>query len=429
MSGSKIQAVRGMHDILPDSTPLWRHVENTLVRVIQSYGYSEIRLPVVEKTELFARSIGEYTDIVAKEMYTFPDRNGEQLTLRPEGTAGCVRAGLEHGLFHNQTQKLWYMGPMFRHERPQKGRQRQFHQVGIEAFGLPGPDIDAEMIILCGRLWRELGLSGIKLELNTLGTPEARGKYRDILVDYLDENRGELDEDSQQRLHSNPLRVLDSKNPDMQTLITGAPSIQDHLDSESAEHFAELRTLLDTAKIDYIVNPRLVRGLDYYGKTVFEWTTDHLGAQGTICAGGRFDNLVEYFGGKPVPAIGCAMGMERLTELLDRDTQQPDDSPHAYFILAGDEAVANGFAIAESLRDEIPGLRLRVNHGGGSFKAQFKRADKSGAILALILGQDELANQTVGLKSLREQSEQETVPVAKLPAILKKHLEGHLNLR
>lgn len=418
-----------MHDILPESTPLWRHVENTLVRVIQSYGYSEIRLPVVEKTELFARSIGEYTDIVAKEMYTFPDRNGEQLTLRPEGTAGCVRAGLEHGLFHNQTQKLWYMGPMFRHERPQKGRQRQFHQVGIEAFGLPGPDIDAEMIILCGRLWRELGLSGIKLELNTLGTPEARGKYRDILVDYLDENRGELDEDSQQRLHSNPLRVLDSKNPDMQTLITGAPSIQDHLDSESAEHFAELRTLLDTAKIDYIVNPRLVRGLDYYGKTVFEWTTDHLGAQGTICAGGRFDNLVEYFGGKPVPAIGCAMGMERLTELLDRDTQQPDDSPHAYFILAGDEAVANGFAIAESLRDEIPGLRLRVNHGGGSFKAQFKRADKSGAILALILGQDELANQTVGLKSLREQSEQETVPVAKLPAILKKHLEGHLNLR
>lgn len=418
-----------MHDILPESTPLWRHVENTLVRVIQSYGYSEIRLPVVEKTELFARSIGEYTDIVAKEMYTFPDRNGEQLTLRPEGTAGCVRAGLEHGLFHNQTQKLWYMGPMFRHERPQKGRQRQFHQVGIEAFGLPGPDIDAEMIILCGRLWRELGLSGIKLELNTLGTPEARGKYRDILVDYLDENRGELDEDSQQRLHSNPLRVLDSKNPDMQTLITGAPSIQDHLDSESAEHFAELRTLLDTAKIDYIVNPRLVRGLDYYGKTVFEWTTDHLGAQGTICAGGRFDNLVEYFGGKPVPAIGCAMGMERLTELLDRDIQQPDDSPHAYFILAGDEAVANGFAIAESLRDEIPGLRLRVNHGGGSFKAQFKRADKSGAILALILGQDELANQTVGLKSLREQSEQETVPVAKLPAILKKHLEGHLNLR
>lgn len=418
-----------MHDILPDSTPLWRHVENTLVRVIQSYGYSEIRLPVVEKTELFARSIGEYTDIVAKEMYTFPDRNGEQLTLRPEGTAGCVRAGLEHGLFHNQTQKLWYMGPMFRHERPQKGRQRQFHQVGIEAFGLPGPDIDAEMIILCGRLWRELGLSGIKLELNTLGTPEARGKYRDILVDYLDENRDELDEDSQQRLHSNPLRVLDSKNPDMQTLITGAPSIQDHLDAESAGHFAELRTLLDTAKIDYIVNPRLVRGLDYYGKTVFEWTTDHLGAQGTICAGGRFDNLVEYFGGKPVPAIGCAMGMERLTELLDRDTQQPDDSPHAYFILAGDEAVANGFAIAESLRDEIPGLRLRVNHGGGSFKAQFKRADKSGAILALILGQDELANQTVGLKSLREQSEQETVPVAKLPAILKKHLEGHLNLR
>jgi len=418
-----------MHDILPDATLLWRHVENTLIRVIQSYGYSEIRLPVVEKTELFARSIGEYTDIVAKEMYTFPDRNEEQLTLRPEGTAGCVRAGLEHGLFHNQTQKLWYMGPMFRHERPQKGRQRQFHQIGIEAFGLAGPDIDAEMIILCGRIWRELGLFDIKLELNSLGTPEARGKYRDILVSYLEENREMLDEDSLQRLHSNPLRILDSKNPDMQAVIAGAPSIQDHLDAESAVHFEELRSLLDAAEIDYTVNPRLVRGLDYYGKSVFEWITDRLGAQGTICAGGRFDNLVEYFGGKPVAAIGCAMGLERLTELVDRDTLQPDDSPHAYLILAGDEAVTSGFAIAESLRDAIPGLRLQVNHGGGGFKAQFRRADKSGALLALILGQDELANQTVGLKSLREQSEQETVPVANLPEKLKQHLKGHLNLR
>lgn len=419
-----------MHDILPDDTPLWRHVENTLISVIQGYGYSEIRLPVVEKTELFARSIGEYTDIVAKEMYTFPDRNEEQLTLRPEGTAGCVRAGIEHGLFHNQTQKLWYMGPMFRHERPQKGRQRQFHQIGIEAFGLPGPDIDAEMIILCGRLWRELGLSGIRLELNSLGTPDARGKYRDILVSYLEENREELDEDSRQRLHSNPLRVLDSKNPDMQALIAGAPSIQDHLDAESAGHFAELRTYLDAARIDYTVNPRLVRGLDYYGKTVFEWTTDRLGAQGTICAGGRFDNLVEYFGGKPVTAIGCALGLERLTELVDRDILQPDDAPHAYLILSGEQAVTDGLVIAESLRDAIPGLRLQVNHGGGSFKAQFRRADKSGALFALVLGQDELANQAVGLKSLREQqSEQETVPLADLPDILKQRLEGHLNLR
>jgi histidyl-tRNA synthetase len=412
-----------MHDILPEQANIWRRIENTVIAVIRSYSYQEIRFPLVEKTELFARSIGELSDIVAKEMYTFTDRNNESLTLRPEGTAGCVRAGLEHGLFHNQIQKLWYIGPMFRHERPQKGRQRQFHQIGLEAFGLPGPDIDAELILLCARIWKVLELDNIMLQINTLGSAAARTRYRELLIEYFSGHKQQLDEDSQRRLHQNPLRILDSKNPDMQKIISDAPSIHNHLDAESADHFAGLKALLDQAAISYTVNPHLVRGLDYYGKTVFEWTTDLLGAQGTVCAGGRFDGLVEHFGGKPTPAIGCAMGLERLIELvqLDGAPDQTDGIPHVYLILA-DEAVQNGLKLAENLRDALPGLRLMSNCGGGSFKSQFKKADKSGARLAIILGQEELINQTVGVKYLREDTEQTTLPLAELAEFVKRQL-------
>jgi len=419
----KIQAIRGMHDILPEQANIWRRIENTVIAVIRSYSYQEIRFPLVEKTELFARSIGELSDIVAKEMYTFTDRNNESLTLRPEGTAGCVRAGLEHGLFHNQIQKLWYIGPMFRHERPQKGRQRQFHQIGLEAFGLPGPDIDAELILLCARIWKVLELDNIMLQINTLGSAAARTRYRELLIEYFSGHKQQLDEDSQRRLHQNPLRILDSKNPDMQKIISDAPSIHNHLDAESADHFAGLKALLDQAAISYTVNPHLVRGLDYYGKTVFEWTTDLLGAQGTVCAGGRFDGLVEHFGGKPTPAIGCAMGLERLIELvqLDGAPDQTDGIPHVYLILA-DEAVQNGLKLAENLRNALPGLRLMSNCGGGSFKSQFKKADKSGARLAIILGQEELINQTVGVKYLREDTEQTTLPLAELAEFVKRQL-------
>ncbi len=422
MSG-KIQAIRGMHDILPEQANIWRQIENTVIAVIQSYSYQEIRFPLVEKTELFARSIGELSDIVAKEMYTFTDRNNESLTLRPEGTAGCVRAGLEHGLFHNQIQKLWYIGPMFRHERPQKGRQRQFHQIGLEAFGLPGPDIDAELILLCARIWKMLQLENITLQLNTLGTATVRAQYRELLIEYFSGHKQQLDEDSQRRLHQNPLRILDSKNPDMQKIISDAPSIHDHLDAESADHFAGLKSLLDEASVAYSVNPHLVRGLDYYGKTVFEWTTDLLGAQGTVCAGGRYDGLVEHFGGKLTPAIGCAMGLERLIELVQVDgaPDQADGMPHVYLILA-DEAVQVGLKLAETLRDALPGLRLMSNCGGGSFKSQFKKADKSGARFAIILGQEELRNQAVGIKSLREDTEQITLPLADLAEFVKRQL-------
>lgn len=422
MSG-KIQAIRGMHDILPEQANIWRQIENTVIAVIQSYSYQEIRFPLVEKTELFARSIGELSDIVAKEMYTFTDRNNESLTLRPEDTAGCVRAGLEHGLFHNQIQKLWYIGPMFRHERPQKGRQRQFHQIGLEAFGLPGPDIDAELILLCARIWKMLQLDNITLQLNTLGTATVRAQYRELLIEYFSGHKQQLDEDSQRRLHQNPLRILDSKNPDMQKIISDAPSIHDHLDAESADHFAGLKSLLDEASVAYSVNPHLVRGLDYYGKTVFEWTTDLLGAQGTVCAGGRYDGLVEHFGGKLTPAIGCAMGLERLIELVQVDgaPDQADGMPHVYLILA-DEAVQVGLKLAETLRDALPGLRLMSNCGGGSFKSQFKKADKSGARFAIILGQEELRNQAVGIKSLREDTEQITLPLADLAEFVKRQL-------
>ncbi|MEE9551699.1 MAG: histidine--tRNA ligase [Gammaproteobacteria bacterium] len=421
---NKIQAIRGMHDILPDQTAQWQFIEHTVVNILNRYGYREIRLPVVEKTELFARSIGELTDIVSKEMYTFTDRNGDKLTLRPEGTAGCVRAGIEHGLFHNQIQKLWYAGPMFRHERPQKGRQRQFHQIGVEAFGLSGPDIDAEMILMCARLWQELGLKEVSLQLNTLGTVTARNQYREELVAYFAHYKDQLDEDNQRRLKSNPLRILDSKDPDIQDLIIAAPTIDKHLDQESTEHFTGLKAILDEAGIKYEINPCLVRGLDYYGKTVFEWNTDRLGAQGTVCAGGRYDMLVEHFGGKATPACGFAIGLERLIDLIQTSSQETmEDPPHAYFILVGDTATRAGMKLAESLRTDLPHLRLLTNCGGGGIKNQFKRADKSRADFALILGDDELESRAVGLKSLRTQAEQETIAWDDLAAILSKRLE------
>ncbi|MCH8846371.1 MAG: histidine--tRNA ligase [Proteobacteria bacterium] len=421
----KLQAIRGMRDILPEESVRWQCVERKIIQVLDRYGYQEIRLPILEKTELFARSIGEQTDIVAKEMYSFEDRNGDSLTLRPEGTAGCVRAGLEHGLFYNQTQRLWYMGPMFRHERPQKGRQRQFHQIGVEAFGFDGPDIDAELIILSARLWRELGIKDITLQLNSLGTLQARSKYREILIDYFLKHEEQLDEDSRRRLQTNPLRILDSKNPELQGLINSAPAIKDHLDTESEEHFDQLLHMLNEAGIEYEINPRLVRGLDYYGQTVFEWVTDQLGAQGAICAGGRYNGLIEHFGGKSVPAFGFALGMERLMALIKTNGNDIERQPlHAYLILsAEEEVIAAGLKLAELLRDQLPHLRLTTHCGGGSFKSQFKRADKSGALFGLILGSEEVENQTVGLKSLRDKSEQETIPWGNIGKILAKNIQ------
>ena len=423
-----LQAVRGMNDILPERTPSWQHLEDTLRRVIQSYGYREIRLPLLEKTELFKRSIGEVTDIVEKEMYTFEDRNGDSLTLRPEGTAGCVRACMEHGLLHNQLQRLWYAGAMFRHERPQKGRYRQFHQIGVEAFGMEGPDIDAEIIFMTAQLWKALDLRGAVLQINSLGTPVARLAYREALVDYFRGCVADLDEDSRRRLDSNPLRILDSKNPQMKVSIDAAPQLPDYLDAESRGHFDGLRALLDAAGIDYVVNPRLVRGLDYYGKTVFEWVTDRLGAQGTICAGGRYDGLVEYLGGRPTPAVGFALGLERLIALLEAEgVELPDSSPHAYLVLSGEQGVRRGMVFAGELRDAVKGLRLLTNCGGGSFKSQFRRADKSGAAIALVIGDDEAEYGQVTLKPLRGESAQETLPQAEAAARLGNLLGLELN--
>ncbi len=397
------QAIRGMNDILPGESASWQTLETTVREVLAAYGYHEIRLPLVEKTELFARSIGEVTDIVEKEMYTFVDRNGESLTLRPEGTAGCARACIEHGLLHNQTQRLWYAGPMFRYEKPQKGRYRQFHQVGAEAYGMAGPDIDAELICLSARLWRRLGIRDVTLQLNSLGSSAARAAYRDRLVAYFQTRRAELDEDSQRRLTTNPLRILDSKNPALRAVLAEAPVLLDHLDAESQVHFEQLRTLLDAAGIAHQINPRLVRGLDYYCKTVFEWVTDALGAQGTICAGGRYDGLLEQLGGPATSGIGFALGLERLVALLAA-TGQPgaDANPHAYLIMVGDAAQRQGPALAERLRDRLPGLRLRMHCGGGGFKAQFRRADHSGARFALILGEDETRSGMVAIKPLRD---------------------------
>ena len=405
----KLQAIRGMHDILMQDTPRWQFLEATISNILSQYGYQEIRLPIVENTDLFTRSIGDNTDIVTKEMYSFNDRNDSSLTLRPEGTAGCVRAGIEHGFFHNQTQRLWYSGPMFRHERPQKGRQRQFHQIGVEAFGFAGPDIDAEHILMCARIWKTLNLKDIQLEINSLGTPASRLKYREKLIEYFSDHKDQLDEDSLIRLEQNPLRILDSKNPDMKALIKSAPSIDDHLDPESADHFTGFRAILDAAGIDYKINPRLVRGLDYYGKTVFEWITNQLGAQGTICAGGRYDGLVELHGATPTPAIGFAMGMERLLELTDFTELENKSIPHIYLILAGEQASQPGILLAEQLRNQVPGLRVMTHYGGGSIKSQFKKADKSGAELALILGEDELQEEQVTVKFLRNDKPQTVI--------------------
>ncbi len=422
----QFQAIRGMNDILPSESALWQSLETTVREVLAAYGYHEIRLPLVEKTELFARSIGEVTDIVEKEMYTFADRNGESLTLRPEGTAGCARACLEHGLLHNQTQRLWYAGPMFRYEKPQKGRYRQFHQVGAEAYGMAGPDIDAELICLSARLWRQLGIRDVTLQINSLGSSATRVAYRDRLVAYFETRRMELDEDSQRRLATNPLRILDSKNPAMRAVIADAPLLLDHLDAESQAHFEELRALLDTAGIACEINPRLVRGLDYYCKTVFEWVTDTLGAQGTICAGGRYDGLLEQLGGASIPGVGFALGLERLVAMLAAAGHPGAAAdPHAYLIMVGDAAHRQGLALAERLRDQLPVLRLRMNCGGGGFKAQFRRADHSGARFALILGEDEVRAGTVAIKPLRDaQSEQLTRSPDQAAAYLRAALDS-----
>jgi len=412
-----IRSIRGMNDILPDVTPYWQAVEQTLKTVLSGYGYQEIRFPIVEKTELFKRSIGEVTDIVEKEMYSFEDRNGDSLTLRPEGTAGCVRAAMQNGLL-NQTQRLWYMGPMFRHERPQKGRYRQFHQIGVEAYGFDGPDIDAEMILMTARLWKALGLTGVTLQINSLGSTDARLAYREQLIKYFEAHQQQLDEDSQRRLYSNPLRILDSKNPDMQAVNEAAPKLIDHLDEESKSHFEGLCRTLDKAGIAYEINPRLVRGLDYYGKTVFEWVTDQLGSQGTVCAGGRYDGLVAQLGGKSATAIGFAIGIERLIALLEATDALPETpQTDAYLVAVGDIAAEQAPMLAESLRDAIPGFKLISHCGGGSFKSQFKRADRSGARWTLILGEEEINNETVGVKTMAT-GEQETVSWNDLAAFL-----------
>ena len=414
-----LQPVRGMNDVLPDDSAAWQLLERIARETFAEYGYREIRLPLLERTELFKRSIGEMTDIVEKEMYTFEDRGGDSLTLRPEATAGIVRACITNGLLHNQRQKVWCMGPMFRYERPQKGRYRQFHQIDVEALGYPGPDVDAELIMMSARLWRRLGLSGLRLNLNSLGTPESRKGYRAQLVEYFRRHEAALDEDSRRRLGGNPLRILDTKNPAMREIVDGAPVITDYLDEDSAAHFASLRAQLDGAGIDYVVNPRLVRGLDYYSRTVFEWVTTDLGSQDAVCSGGRYDGLVAQLGGAPAPAIGWALGEERIVELMRLQGRAGNETaPHVYLALAGAAAEAAGLQLAESLRDAVPGLRIEANCGGGSFKSQLKRADRSGASHAVILGDDEVAQQVATLKPLREEAGQRQVPLAALAAEL-----------
>ncbi len=417
-----MQSLRGFGDILPEASVRWRFVEERLRQTIAGYGYDEIRLPLLERTDLFARSIGEVTDIVEKEMYTFEDRNGESVTLRPEGTAGCVRAALQHGLLHGAQPRFWYMGPMFRYERPQKGRFRQFHQIGAELFGHEGPDVDAEMILMTGRMLRSIGLDDIRLELNTLATPAARQIYRERLQAHFRAHHETLDEDARRRLETNPLRILDSKNPAMAEMIATAPSLMDFLDDESRAHFDGLRELLDAAGQPYTINPRLVRGLDYYSRTVFEWVSDRLGAQGTVLAGGRYDGLVEQLGGRSVPAVGFAAGLERLVSLVEEAGAGPKGAGvDAYMVVMGENARAEATRLAERLRDRLPALRLLVNGSGGSFKSQFKRADRSQARYAVIVAEDELAEGRIGLKDLRGGAEQERVDedalVARLAAL------------
>lgn len=420
----KIQALRGMNDLLPQDSPVWQYLESTVATLFKRYGYQEIRFPILEQTELFKRSIGEVTDIVEKEMYTFKDRNDESLTLRPEGTASCVRACEQNQLLFNRgtlVQKLWYQGPMFRYEKPQKGRLRQFHQFGVETFGLNGPDIDAELLIMSARLWKELGIfDAVELQLNSLGSSEARSKFKEDLVLFLEQHKERLDEDSQRRLGSNPLRILDSKERSTQALLDEAPSLLDYLDEESRTHFDQLKSLLDAAGVAYTVNPRLVRGLDYYGKTVFEWVTTKLGSQGTVCAGGRYDGLVNQLGGQPTPAVGFGMGIERLILLLQELDVLPKEifqTLDVYIMAVGDVAPA-AFALAEIIRDVYPLMRVQTHCGGGSFKNQMKKADRSGAEVALILGENEVAAQEVTLKYLRKDQPQTTVKQTDLLELL-----------
>jgi len=408
-----------MNDILPEVTSTWQFLEAIVRDIIQSYGYAEIRLPLLEQTALFKRSIGEVTDIVEKEMYTFEDRGGESLTLRPEATAGMVRAGITNGLLHNQRRKLWSVGPMFRREKPQRGRYRQFHQFDVEAIGYEGPDVDAELILMGSRLWQRLGISRLELQINSLGVPASRAKYREVLIEYFSSVKSKLDQDSIRRLEQNPLRILDSKNPEMASIIEAAPVMLDFLDTESAEHFATLQALLDGAGVQYSVNPRLVRGLDYYNRSVFEWVTDALGSQGAVCAGGRYDGLVEKLGGRATPAAGWAMGVERLVDLFEAcGGETPPDNADIYIVAVGDGAIQQAFAIAEEIRDQITGVRIEVNLGGGSFKSQMKRADKSNADFALILGETEMAEQCVGLKPLRNNEDQISIARQELAATL-----------
>lgn len=405
-----LQALRGMKDILPEQVGQWQHLQAIVTDTLAEYGYDEIRMPLMERTELFKRSVGEHTDIVEKEMYTLPERDGEGMTLRPEGTASCIRAALQNGLLHNQRQRLWYSGPMFRYERPQRGRYRQFHQIGAEAFGFAGPDVDFELLMICARLWDRLGLPGLSLEINSLGTPECRREYRDKLVAYLSEFSDQLDDDSKRRLQRNPLRVLDSKDPATRSVVADAPRLIDHLDEESSEHFEQLKQMLDSVGQAYRVNSSLVRGLDYYTHTVFEWLTDQLGAQNAVCAGGRYDGLVALIGGRSMPGVGFAMGVERLVELMDMaGSSAPAVHPHAYLVAVGDQAAQAAPALAERLRDEVSGLRLTMHCGGGSFKSQFKAADKSAAEVALVLGEDEVSDKRIGWKPLRGGDEQKQV--------------------
>ena len=406
---TKLQAIRGMHDVLMHEIPKWQFVEESIKNIINQYGYKEIRLPILEKTELFKQTIGDNTDIVSKEMYSFDDKNKTSLTLRPEGTAGCVRAGIEHGLFHNKIQRLWYMGPMFRYEKPQKGRQRQFHQLGVEAFGFSGPDVDAEHIMICQNIWEKLKIKNISLEINSLGSTQSRLNYRKVLVEYFAAHKNKLDEDSLIRLKKNPLRILDSKNPDMESLIENAPTINEYLDPESSNHFTELREILDYGNIKYKINQKLVRGLDYYGKTVYEWTTTELGAQNAICAGGRYDNLIENHGSSPTPATGFAIGIERLIELIDHKKIKDNSIPHIYLLISGSKSKKYGLLLAEKIRKQVQYIKILTNCGDGSLKSQFKKADKSGAKIALILGDDELEKEQLTVKYLREEKPQITI--------------------
>ena len=404
---NQLQVIRGMHDILPADMPVWNQLEDEYRALVESYGYRQIRTPILEKTALFQRSIGEVTDIVEKEMYSFDDRNGESLSLRPENTASVVRACLQNGLLQDQQQRLWYCGPMFRHERPQKGRYRQFYQFGAEAFGMAGADVEAELVFLAERFWQRLGLENIELQINSLGSSACRHRYRAILVEYFRDHHHSLDQDSQRRLLTNPLRILDSKNPEMQELIEAAPQLHDSLDQQSSDHFAELRNILDYAGVSYKVNQRLVRGLDYYCHTVFEWVTETLGAQGTVCAGGRYDGLVEQLGGKANHAAGFAMGCERLISMLqDQGRANRDHGCDVYLAMRGDNSTAIAHKLSESLRDALPKLGLIVHSGAGSFKSQMRKADKSGAKIALILAESEIESGTITVKFLREEKPQ-----------------------